>query len=111
MTALIIDLRNNPGGLLESARRIASEFIPSGQLIVSTEGRDLAQKSVYRSDGGKKQATIPWFSSLTRGARAVAKLLRVRYRTCTGRYWSEKPRLARDPCRALSNCATARRYA
>ena len=49
MTALIVDLRNNSGGLLESARKIASEFIPAGQLIMSNEGRDLAQKSVYRS--------------------------------------------------------------
>jgi carboxyl-terminal processing protease len=59
MNALIIDLRNNPGGLLESARRIASEFIPAGELIVSTEGRDPAQKVVYRSERGKKRLTDP----------------------------------------------------
>jgi len=59
MDALIIDLRNNPGGLLESARRIASDFIPAGELIVSTEGRDVAQKVVYRSERGKKRLTYP----------------------------------------------------
>ena len=59
MDALIIDLRNNPGGLLESARRIASDFIPAGELIVSTEGRDIAQKVVYRSERGKKRLTYP----------------------------------------------------
>jgi len=54
MDALIIDLRNNPGGLLESARQVVSKFVPAGQLIVSTEGRHASQKLVYHSDGGKK---------------------------------------------------------
>ncbi|MBM3860751.1 MAG: S41 family peptidase [Verrucomicrobia bacterium] len=56
MDALILDLRNNPGGLLESARKVASKFIPGGELIVSTEGRDVANKIVYRADRGKKRA-------------------------------------------------------
>jgi len=55
MDALILDLRNNPGGLLESARKVASKFIAGGELIVSTEGRDLANKIVYRADRGKKR--------------------------------------------------------
>jgi carboxyl-terminal processing protease len=55
MDALILDLRNNPGGLLESARKVASKFVPAGELIVTTEGRDLAQKLTYRSDRGKKR--------------------------------------------------------
>ncbi|MEI6084041.1 MAG: S41 family peptidase [Verrucomicrobiota bacterium] len=59
MDALIIDLRNNPGGLLESARAISSKFVPAGELIVSTEGRDIAQKLVYRSERGKKRLTYP----------------------------------------------------
>jgi carboxyl-terminal processing protease len=56
MDALILDLRNNPGGLLEAARRVASKFVPAGELIVSTEGRDQAQKLVYRSDRGRKRS-------------------------------------------------------
>jgi carboxyl-terminal processing protease len=75
MTSLIIDLRNNPGGLLESARRIASEFIPSGQLIVSTEGRDLAQKSVYRSDGGKKQSHYPLVLLVNAGSASGSEIV------------------------------------
>jgi carboxyl-terminal processing protease len=59
MDALILDLRNNPGGLLESARAISSKFVPAGELIVSTEGRDPAQKLVYRSERGKKRLTFP----------------------------------------------------
>ena len=55
MNALILDLRHNPGGLLESARKVASKFIAAGELIVSTEGRDVANKIVYRADRGKKR--------------------------------------------------------
>ena len=46
MKGLILDLRNNPGGLLDQAVRIADEFIDSG-LIVYTDGRVEAQKTKY----------------------------------------------------------------
>ena len=37
--SLILDLRNNPGGLLDVAIRIAQDFLPPGKLIVTTKGR------------------------------------------------------------------------
>ncbi|MDE2222997.1 MAG: S41 family peptidase, partial [Candidatus Omnitrophica bacterium] len=37
--SLILDLRNNPGGLLEVAVKIAQDFLPAGKTIVSTKGR------------------------------------------------------------------------
>ena len=40
MKALILDLRWNPGGLLDEAVNVCEKFLPRGQLIVSTEGRD-----------------------------------------------------------------------
>jgi carboxyl-terminal processing protease len=43
---LILDLRNNPGGLLDQAVRIADAFVDSG-LIVYTDGRVEAQKTKY----------------------------------------------------------------
>lgn len=39
MKKLLLDLRNNPGGYLDQAFRIADEFIPSGKKIVYTKGR------------------------------------------------------------------------
>lgn len=39
MKKLILDLRNNPGGLLSEAVRLADEFLPKGKLIVYTKGR------------------------------------------------------------------------
>ncbi len=44
MKALIIDLRGNPGGLLDEAVEVCQKFLPRGQLVVSTEGRDPREK-------------------------------------------------------------------
>ena len=40
MEGLVIDLRNNPGGLLDQAVKVCDLFLPDDQLIVSTEGRN-----------------------------------------------------------------------
>lgn len=51
MQALIIDLRWNPGGLLDQAVEVCEKFLPRGQLIVSTEGRNAAQDSKHFAEG------------------------------------------------------------
>jgi len=43
MTALILDLRNNPGGLLDAAVKVCEKFVEKGKLIVYTKGRKVAQ--------------------------------------------------------------------
>lgn len=47
--SLIVDLRNNPGGLLNVAIRITEEFVPNGDTIVSTRGRRPSQDTVTTS--------------------------------------------------------------
>lgn len=59
MKALIIDLRNNPGGLLEQAEKVCEKFVPRGQLIVSTEGRGPTPKFEYKSEGYGKRVNLP----------------------------------------------------
>jgi carboxyl-terminal processing protease len=51
MQALVIDLRWNPGGLLDQAVEVCEKFLPRGQLIVSTEGRNSSQDSKHRASG------------------------------------------------------------
>ena len=51
MKALVLDLRWNPGGLLDEAVKVCQKFLPFGQLVVSTEGRDPAQDIVRRAEG------------------------------------------------------------
>ena len=51
MQALILDLRWNPGGLLDQAVDVCEKFLPRNQLVVSTEGRNPGQNSVRRATG------------------------------------------------------------
>jgi carboxyl-terminal processing protease len=75
MDALILDLRNNPGGLLESARRVASKFIPANQLIVSTESRDPGAKLEYRSDRGSKHLSYPIVVLVNNGSASGSEIV------------------------------------
>jgi carboxyl-terminal processing protease len=43
MAALVLDLRNNPGGLLSGTVEACGEFLPPGTVVVTTEGRDPAK--------------------------------------------------------------------
>lgn len=51
MQALILDLRWNPGGLLDQAVEVCEKFLPRGQLVVTTEGRNASQNSVRNVTG------------------------------------------------------------
>ena len=48
--SLIVDLRNNPGGLLNIGIKISEEFLPAGATIVSTKGRRGGQDSLAKSN-------------------------------------------------------------
>jgi len=48
--ALILDLRDNPGGLLNQAIEVANMFLPEGKLIVSTRGRNAEKERVFKAD-------------------------------------------------------------
>ncbi len=51
MKGLVIDLRGNPGGLLDEAVGVCQKFLPRGQLIVSTEGRQELEKYYAKGNG------------------------------------------------------------
>jgi carboxyl-terminal processing protease len=60
MQALIIDLRYNPGGLLNSAVDVCGQFLPPHTVVVSTEGRMPSQKRNYwTSDTGREHPDYP----------------------------------------------------
>lgn len=50
MESLIIDLRGNRGGYMQTAIMMVNEFLPAGQLVVYTEGRK-SQREEYHTDG------------------------------------------------------------
>ncbi len=49
MTSLVLDLRNNPGGFLDQAIRVAEVFLPAGQLILTQKGRNGHRDNIYKS--------------------------------------------------------------
>jgi len=51
MTSLILDLRNNPGGLLETASDVAERFLPKDKVVVSIKSRLPKDSSTFRSSG------------------------------------------------------------
>lgn len=55
---LILDLRGNPGGYMETAVQLANEFLPKNSLIVYTEGRKSKRKE-YRTDGRGAYQNLP----------------------------------------------------
>jgi carboxyl-terminal processing protease len=59
MTRLIIDLRNNPGGLLEQAVQVSERFVPQGELIVYTRGRINGANQDYVAKRGVDRVDLP----------------------------------------------------
>ena len=55
---LVVDLRGNGGGYLQSAIQMVNEFLPENRLIVYTEGRK-AKREEYKSDGRGAYQSLP----------------------------------------------------
>ncbi|HVT72308.1 MAG TPA: S41 family peptidase [Lacunisphaera sp.] len=59
MRALVIDLRGNPGGLLDAAIDVCNQFFDKGELIVYTQGRTRDSREEYRADGEHPPRNYP----------------------------------------------------
>jgi carboxyl-terminal processing protease len=55
MQALVLDLRNNPGGLLNVAIDVCGQFLPPNTNVVSTQGRVASQEHDYSTSGSTKE--------------------------------------------------------
>lgn len=75
MDSLILDLRNNPGGLLESAIDVSEKFIPKDQIIVSTKSRNPSQNAVYRSKGVLTHPSWPLIVLVNEGSASASEIL------------------------------------
>jgi carboxyl-terminal processing protease len=76
MQALIIDLRENPGGLLDEAVGVCSKFLPRGQLVVTTEGRDPDESSTRRANGrGDQLKGMPIVVLVNLGSASASEIV------------------------------------
>jgi carboxyl-terminal processing protease len=74
MNALILDLRNNPGGLLHSAVDVSSFFIPSGKLIVYIKDKN-GEKVEYTSDNRQEVLTFPMIVIVNEGSASASEIV------------------------------------
>ena len=73
MRVLVLDLRGNPGGLLNVAVEIAERFIDSG-LIVSTRGRAPGQSQIYVA-AGQPRWKMPLFVLIDHDSASASEIL------------------------------------
>jgi carboxyl-terminal processing protease len=59
LRALVIDLRGNPGGLLDAAVDVCNQFFDKGELIVYTQGRTRDSREEYTADGEHPPRNYP----------------------------------------------------
>ena len=76
MQALILDLRNNPGGLLNSAVDVCAQFLPPNTKVVSTQGRVASQQHDYSTSGAKKERpNFPMVLLINEGSASGAEIV------------------------------------
>lgn len=75
MRQLILDMRGNPGGLLNQAIDVASEFLPRGQVVVSVKGRtEYSDPIVYKSSGSDPE-DVPLVILINRGTASASEIV------------------------------------
>ena len=75
MRQLVLDLRGNPGGLLEQAIEVSSEFLPRGQVIVSVKGRtEYSEPVVYKSKGTDPE-DVPLVVLINRNTASASEIV------------------------------------
>jgi carboxyl-terminal processing protease len=75
LTSLILDLRNNPGGLLDTAVQVAEHFVEKDKLIVSTKGRKAAQNMEFVSADAHPILDIPMVILINEGSASGSEIV------------------------------------
>jgi carboxyl-terminal processing protease len=75
MRRLIVDLRNNGGGLLDQAIEVADQFVPKGTKIVETRGRTRDSDQTYRAAGEHPPLDLPVVVLVNRGTASAAEIV------------------------------------
>ena len=75
ITSLVIDLRNNGGGLLEEAVEIANYFLPRGKTIVTTKGKIKQASNTYKTLREPLDTDIPIAVLVNSGTASASEIL------------------------------------
>ena len=74
LNGLILDLRQDPGGLLKEAVAVADKFLPKGAVVVSQRGRS-SPEIVYRAKNGNGGKDYPIVVLVNRGTASAAEIV------------------------------------
>lgn len=72
---LILDLRNNPGGYLETAIDVASWFIPKGEIVAIEDSGEAEVQKKYRSEGYKQLQDFPIVVLINNGSASASEIV------------------------------------
>src|SRR6266705_1108474 len=75
MRQLVLDLRNNPGGLLDQAIDVASEFLPRDKVIVSVKGRSEYREPVVYKSNGSYPEDLPLVVLINRNTASASEIV------------------------------------
>jgi carboxyl-terminal processing protease len=75
INSLVIDLRNNPGGLLDAAVGVAEPFFKKGELIVYTQGRKPGDRDDYKAEADGDPLTLPVALLINAGTASAAEVV------------------------------------
>jgi len=72
---LVLDLRNNPGGLLTSSVEVSEKFLEPGKLIVYTEGRVRNQNMRFQASGKRVYSDFPMVVLINQGSASASEIV------------------------------------
>src|SRR5205807_8059003 len=75
MRQLVLDLRNNPGGLLDQAIDVASEFLPRERVVVSVKGRSEYHDPVIYKSNDREPEDIPLVVLINRNTASASEIV------------------------------------
>ena len=75
VSAMVLDLRNNPGGLLNQAVQVSDLFLDQGQLIVYTEGRLKNQNLRFSAEHGAQFPRVPMVILVNGGSASASEIV------------------------------------
>jgi carboxyl-terminal processing protease len=75
MKSLVLDLRNNPGGLLTAAVEVSEKFVEDGKLVVYTEGRVRNQNMRFTAHSKKSVLNVPMVVLVNQGSASASEIV------------------------------------
>jgi len=73
--SLVLDLRGNPGGILDAGIAIVDLFLERGELIAETRGQNAGQDAAYRARGADRYPDLPLVVLVDRGSASASEIV------------------------------------